>query len=272
MTHATPARFPALTDAGRILWSSGDFNVIARQTMMIAEDVCRAADPRPGQDVLDIACGSGNIALVAARRYCQVSGLDIAENLIERARTRADAEGSRIDFRVGDAQALPWPDASFDIVTSAFGIMFAPDQEKAASEALRVCRSGGRLVLANWMPEGFGKDFFGTHARHAPPPEDAPSPLQWGTEDGVHALLGDGVDSVSFVRNTGYAFFLSVDHAVEVFTTWFGPTIRALGVVGPDGAAALRSDLAQVIRTHNRATDGTVRMQTDYLLTTAIRA
>lgn len=262
----------ALTQAGRATWSSGDFNVIARQTMMIAEDLVRTADPRPGERVLDIACGSGNVALIAARRYCAVAGVDIAGNLIDAARRRARAEGSEIDFRTGDAQNLPFDDGAFDLVTSAFGIMFAPDQSRAAAEALRVTRSGGRLVLANWMPEAFGRDFFGAHVRHAPPPEGAPSPLVWGSEAGINALLGVGTRAIAFQRGTGYAFFRSVDHAIEVFATYFGPTIRALQVVGPAGANALRADLAEVIATHNRADDGTVRMQTDYLLTTATRA
>ncbi|MCC5982793.1 MAG: methyltransferase domain-containing protein [Rhodobacteraceae bacterium] len=262
----------ALTQAGRKLWSSGDFNVIARQTMMIAEDLVRIADPRPGARVLDIACGSGNIALIAARRYCAVAGIDIAANLIDAARRRAAAEGSEIDFRTGDAQDLPFDAGAFDMVTSAFGIMFAPDQRRAATEALRVTRPGGRLVLANWMPEGFGRDFFGAHARHAPPPEGAPSPLVWGSEAGITALLGDGAGDFTFQRGTGYAFFRSVDHALDVFAAYFGPTIRALQVVGADGADALRADLGRVIAAHNRADDGTVRMQTDYLLTIATRA
>ncbi len=272
MTSISDPDFRDLTQAGRALWSSGDFNVIARQTMMIAEDLCRIADPRPGERVLDIACGSGNIALVAARRYCAVSGVDIAENLIATARRRAEAEGTAIDFRTGDAQALPYEDAAFDLVMSAFGIMFAPDQRRAAAEALRVCRPGGRLVLANWMPAAFGRDFFGAHARHAPPPDGAPSPLAWGTEDGIRDLLGHGVGDLEFRPGTGFAFFLSVDHALGVFSEYFGPTIRALRVIGPAGVDALRADLGKVIAAYNRADDGTVRMQTDYLLTIATRA
>ncbi len=272
MADVSQEQFREMTQAGRALWSSGDFNVIARQTMMIADDLVRIADPRPGARVLDIACGSGNIALIAARRYCTVAGIDIAANLVETARRRAAAEGSDIDFRTGDAQNLAFEDGTFDLVTSAFGIMFAPDQRRAASEALRVTRSGGRLVLANWMPEGFGRDFFGAHARHAPPPEGAPSPLVWGTEAGVRDLLGDGVRELRFQRGTGYAFFRSLDHAISVFSTYFGPTIRALQVVGPEGTAGLKADLAAAISAHDRASDGTIRMQTDYMLTIATRA
>ncbi len=269
--QATPD-FRELTEGGRKVWSSGDFNEIARQTMMIAEDVCRAADPRPGQAVLDVACGSGNLALVAARRYSVVSGIDIAANLVERSRSRAEADGLEVDFRVGDAQDLPYPDAQFDIVTSAFGAMFAPDQKKTADELARVCRPGGKIVLANWMPEAFGGDFFGAHARHAPPPPGAASPLRWGSEAGIHELLGEHSREISFERRAGYAYYRSVEHALDLFQRYFGPTIRALGIVREDGADALRRDLAAVFEKHNTADDGTVVMRTDYLQTTAIRA
>lgn len=272
MTDPTQPDIAALTEAARRMWSSGDFNQIARQTMPIAEDLCRHADPRPGERVLDVACGSGNVALLAARRFCDVAGLDIAENLIDRARLRAAADGVEVDFRTGDAQALPWDDGSFDLVTSAFGIMFAPDQPRAAAEALRVCRPGGRIVLANWMPEGFGQAFFGAHARHAPPPAGMPSPLRWGTEAGLRALFGDAIAEPRFERRSNFAYYRSVDHAVEVFATTFGPTIRALSVVGPAGADALRADLGATIEACNRVGDGSVKMETDYLLFTARRA
>ncbi len=166
-----------LTAATREMWASSDFNQIARQTMSIAEDLVRAADPRPGADLLDIACGSGNVALVAARRYCIVERLDLAENLIARAAARGSRRGRR-DLPGRRCAALPWRDASFDIVTSAFGIIFAPDQQRAAQEALRVCRAGGRLAIAAWRPEGFGKAFFSIHARRAPPPEGV-RPRHW---------------------------------------------------------------------------------------------
>lgn len=264
--------FGQLTERGRQTWSSGDFNEIARQTMAVAEDLCRAVDPRPNEKVLDLACGSGNFALIAARRYCGVSGLDIAANLVERAGERAAAEGHDIDFRTGDAQALPYPDASFDVVASVFGIMFAPDQEKAAREILRVCKPNGRIALANWMPEGFGGDFFGAHARHAPPPAGTASPLRWGTDDGLASLLGGGVARMRSEKRTGFAYYRSVDHAVGIFRRYFGPTIRALEVVGDAGADALSADLADVFARYNRAKDGTAVVETEYRQVIAIRA
>jgi SAM-dependent methyltransferase len=264
--------YSVITERGKEVWSSGDFNEIARQTMMVADDLCRAADPRPRQAVLDVACGSGNVALVAARRYCEVSGIDFAPNLIERAESRASTEGSQIDFRVGDAQALPYPDASFDVVASVFGVMFAPDQEKAARELLRVCRPGGKIALANWMPEAFGSDFFGAHAKHAPPPAGASSPLRWGTETCLRDLFGTGVSMIVSRRRSAFAYYRSIDHALDLFETYFGPTIRALRVVGEDGADGFRDDLASVFKRYNRAKDGTAKIETAYLQTIMVRA
>ncbi len=272
MPDLSQAELKALTGAAAAMWASGDFNEIGRNLMPVAEDMCRAIDPAAGSRVLDIACGSGNFGLVAARRYCHVSGIDIAANLVERARLRAAAEGLEADFGTGDAQALDFDDASFDVVASAFGIIFAPDQKAAASEALRVCRPGGRIVLANWMPEGFGKDFFGAHARHAPPPQGAPSPLVWGTADGLDALMGHGLADLRPERRSAMIHYLSVDHAVETYARCFGPTIRAIDRVGDAGTPALLADLAAVVERYNTARDGSVAMQADYLLAVGVRA
>ena len=273
MAHEAPLPdYSDLTERGRAVWSSGDFNEIARQTMMVADDLVRAADPRPGQHVLDVACGSGNLALSAARRHCEVAGIDIAGNLIDRARARAAAEGTAIDFRTGDAQALPCNDNSFDLVASVFGVIFAPDQARAAHELVRVCRPGGTIALANWMPEGFGGAFFGAHARHAPPPPGSPSPLRWGTQAGLEELLGGGVRDLSCTRRSGFSYYRSVTDAVELFARCFGPTIRAREVVGAEGEGELRRDLAGVFESFNRAADGTAVIETEYLQVRATRA
>jgi len=271
MSSEAATDYRELTARGRQTWSSGDFNEIARQTMAVAEDLCREIDPRPNEAVLDIACGSGNLALVAARRYCDVSGIDLAPNLIERARTRAAAEGLAVDFRVGDAQELPYPDASFDVVTSVFGVMFAPDQERAARELLRVCRPGGRIALASWMPEAFGVDFFGAHARHAPPPPGTASPLRWGTPEVLDELLGAGAAGMSNAKRSSFAYYRSIPHAVSLFEAYFGPTIRAMSAVGEAGADDLRADLAEVFGRYNRADDGTAVVETQYMRTIATR-
>jgi SAM-dependent methyltransferase len=259
--------YRSITERQRDTWGTGDFNEIARQIMPVSEDLNHALDPRPGQQVLDVACGSGNAALVAARRYCSVSGIDYVPALIERAKVRARAEGVDVDFRVGDAQAIPFADGSADIVVSVFGVMFAPDQKKAADELLRVCRPGGKIGLACWMPEGFGIDFFGAHARYAPPPDGIESPLRWGTEAGLKDLLGEGVASIETERRSNSSHFKSIDHAIDVFSTYFGPTKKVLESLNGDDTATtgFLEDLRNVYSKHNVATDGTLSIKGDYL-------
>ncbi|PVZ12063.1 class I SAM-dependent methyltransferase [Actinomycetospora cinnamomea] len=261
----------AVTTAQQQTWSSGDFHEIARQNVVIAEALCAAADPHAGQRVLDVACGSGTAALVAARRYCEVTGIDYVPHLLERARQRARAEGLAMDLQAADAQALPFPDASFDVVLSVYGVQFAPDQAAAAAELLRVCRRGGTIGLAGPVPDGWSGDLFATHAEHAPPPAGVPPPSRWGTEDGVHELLGGGTVSIDNRRATALQYYRSTRHAVEVFSTCFGPTLRALNVVGPQGRESFLADLAAVFERYDRADDGTAVVENTYLRTVAVR-
>lgn len=250
-------------------WSAGDFNEIARQNVVMAEALCEAVDPHPGQHVLDVACGSGTAALVAERRYCEVTGLDYVPELIERGSARAQANGQSIDFRVGDAQDLPSPEDSFDAVLSVYGVQFAPDQERAASELLRVCKPGGRIGLAGPIADGWSGDWFATHAKYAPPPPDVPSPLRWGAADGLDELLGEGTKSIESERRTSLQYYRSVDHAVDVFSTYFGPTIRAMESVDSDEQEQFRNDLEAVFNRYNRAMDGTAIIENQYLQTIA---
>lgn len=269
---STPAGTPdydAVTDSQKTTWSSGDFHEIARQNVVMAEALCEAVDPHGGQEVLDVACGSGTAALVAARRYCDVTGIDYVPMLIERARRRAAAEGFDVDFQVADAQELPFADGSFDAVLSVYGVQFAPDQEKAASEMLRVCRPGGKIGLATPLPEGWSGDFFSTHAQYVPPPPGLQSPLRWGTEEGLHDLLGDGSRSIENEERIALQYYRSVDQAVDVFGTYFGPTIRASDASDEDANEQLREDLRTVFTRYNRAADGTAVVENRYLLTIA---
>lgn len=263
--------FRGLTERQQATWATGDFNEIGRGIAGVSEDIVRAVDPSPSERVLDVACGSGNTALVAARRFGTVAGIDFVPALVDRARRRAEADGLDIDFQVADAQALPFPDASFDVVVSVFGVIFAPDQEQAASELLRVCRPGGRIALACWMPEDFGRDFFGLHARHVPPPPGAPSPLRWGTDEGLAALLGAGTWSIESAQRTNLTHMRSIEHAVETFARWFGPTARTLQALDEAGRKALLDDLAALIGRYNVARDGTVAMKQRYLQAIAVR-
>ena len=263
--------YGTITDTQRSTWSSGDFHEIARQNVVMAEALCAAADPRAGQQVLDVACGSGTAALVAARRYCEVTGIDYVPELVERAEVRAQAEGFDVDLRVADAQDLPFDDASFDVVLSVYGVQFASDQQRAADELLRVCRPGGTIALAGPMPEGWSGDFFATHARYVPPPPGVASPLRWGTEEGLSELLGQGVSSIESQPQPALQYYRSVDHAVEVFSRYFGPTLRALEAVGPEDEATVLGDLAAVFDRYNRADDGTAVVENTYLQTVAVR-
>lgn len=262
----------AITRAQQTTWSSGDFHEVARQNVVMAEALCAAVDPRAGQRVLDVACGSGTAALVVARRYCEVTGIDYVPDLIDRARVRGRAEGYDLELHVADAQALPFDDAAFDVVLSVYGVQFAPDQQRAADELLRVCRPGGQIGLASPMPEGWSGDFFATHARYAPPPPSAQSPLRWGTEHGLDELLGHGVRSVEHRPRPAMQYYRSVEHAVGIFSTYFGPTLRALETVGPRERTKLLADLAAVFDLYNRADDGTAVVENTYLETVAVRS
>jgi len=268
----TQMDYQAVTETQRATWASGDFHEIARQNVVMAEALCEAADPHAGESVLDVGCGSGTAALVAARRYCEVAGIDYVPALIDRAKQRAAAEGLEVEFRVEDAQALPFADASFDVVLSIYGVQFAPDQTKAASELLRVCRPGGRIALASPMPEGWSGDFFTTHSRYLPPPPGVESPLRWGTEESLAELLADGIRSIVSDPRPALQYYRSVDHAVEIFSRYFGPTIRAAEAAGTDSQQRLREDLGAVFARYNRATDGTAVVENTYLLALATRS
>lgn len=273
MNDTTPSvDYEGITEGQRETWSSGDFNEIARQNVVMAEALCEAVDPHPGRRVLDVACGSGTAALIAERRYCDATGLDYVPGLIERAKTRAKANAQEIDFLVGDAQDMPFPDDSFDAVLSVYGVQFAPDQEQAARELLRVCKPGGKIGLAGPISDGWSGDWFAAHAQYVPPSPDVPSPLRWGTNDGLDELLGASTRSIESDRRTALQYYRSIDHAVGVFSTHFGPTIQALEMLDSDSQERLRTDLGEVFDRYNRATDGTAIVENQYLQTVATPA
>ena len=258
-----------VTKNQRETWATGDFNEIARQNVVMAEALVEAVDPHPGQRVLDVACGSGTAALVAERRYCEVTGIDYVPELIERAEMRAQANGQRIEFRVGDAQDMPFPDDSFDVVLSVYGVQFAPDQTRAARELLRVCKPGGTIGLAGPIPEGWSGDWFAAHAKYVPPPPGVESPLRWGTVEGLEELLNSGLRSIENTQRTALQYYRSTDHAVEVFSTYFGPTMRALEQLDAADRERFVDDLKAIMRRYNRASDGTAIVENRYLQTTA---
>jgi ubiquinone/menaquinone biosynthesis C-methylase UbiE len=272
MTETVRPDFGAITARQQATWSAGDFSEVGRQVIPVSEALVEAVDPHAGQRVLDVACGAGNAALAAARRYCDVSGIDYVPSLIERAQERAAAERTPVDFRVADAQALPYADATFDAVLSVFGVMFAPDQEKAAAELLRVTKPGGKIGLACWMPEGMVFEFFGENSKRVPPPPGTKPGHRWGTEEGLRELYGDGIAKLETQKRTVHMYFKSADHAVDMFRRYFGPTVRAFEMAGTDGAEAFAQDLRRVYEKWNRATDGTGKFEAVYLQSIATRA
>ncbi len=273
MSETIPAPdFVTITARQQETWAKGDFHELARQVMWVSDLLVQTLDPRPGQRVLDVACGSGNAALSAARRYCDVSGIDYVPALIDRAKLRATAENTPIDFRVADAQALPYPDAAFDVVLSVFGVMFAPDQAKAAAELARVTKPGGKIGLSCWMPEGMVADFFAVTSKVAPPPPGVPPSSRWGTEQGLRELFGPALRDMKMERRTFHQQFRSAEHALETFRKYFGPTVRAFEVVGTAGEAALSAELMALYGKYNRATDGTFAGEAVYLESIVTRA
>jgi SAM-dependent methyltransferase len=234
-------------------WSEGDFAMVATIHQVVSENLCETVEVSPGERVLDVGCGSGNTTIAAARRFTEVVGVDYVPALLERGRRRAAAEQLQVEFREGDAEALPFPDAGFDVVLSTFGAMFAPDQHKAAAELLRVCRAGGRIGMTNWTPDGFTGQMFKIVASHAPPPSRIDPPPLWGTEDRLRELFGDEISSLRVEERQAIWRFRSPEHWVEYFRTYFGPTKVAFARVGPEGEQALVDDLLALIERFNRA-------------------
>ncbi|MGH3145268.1 MAG: class I SAM-dependent methyltransferase [Rubrobacter sp.] len=261
----------AIKEKQQKTWASGNYAVIGNQLVIMGERLCEAVDLRSGQKVLDVATGSGNTAISAARRYCEVTGLDYVPELIEQAKQRAAADGLDVAFEVGDAENLPYPDASFDAVLSTVGVMFAPDQEKTASELLRVTRPGGRIGLSNWTPDGFIGNMFKTVGKHVPPPAGIKPPPLWGTEERLRELFGEGVSSLTATRRTYNFRYLSAEHLIDTFRTYYGPVHKAFEALDAAGQEAFARDLTEPVDTWNTSGDDTVIAPSDYLEAVAVR-
>lgn len=253
-------------------WADGDYAVIGSTLQLTGEALCEAVDLRAGERVLDVACGNGNAALAAARRWALVTGLDYVPALLARARARAAAEGLSLDLREGDAEDLPFPDGAFDVVLSTFGVMFTPDQARAARELLRVCRRGGRIGLTCWTPDGFIGEVFRVVGSFVPPPPGLQPPALWGTEARLRELLGAGAGEVRAERRAFAFRYRSPEHWVEVFRAWYGPVRRAFAALAPDRQAALAEALVAAIARRNQAHDGTMVVPGDYLEVVVVRA
>lgn len=255
----------------RATWTSGDFGRIAKSYSRGAGEFIARLGLQPGERVLDVACGTGNLSLPAARLGASVTGIDIASNLVSQAQARAQAENLAITFDVGDAEELPYVSRSFKTVVTMFGSMFAARPERAAAELLRVTQSGGRIAMANWTPSGFIGEMLRTTVGYVPAPAGIPSPLLWGTEDAVRARLEAGSTSLSITRRfMTFEFPFGPDQVVNEFRLWYGPTLRAFASLDETNRVALRRDLERLWTDHNRANDGTTRVQSEYLEVLAV--
>jgi len=265
---AIPAdRVRAIKARQQSMWASGDFAVIGATLQIVGELLCEAADVRAIHRVLDVAAGNGNATLAAARRFAAVTSTDYVPALLDRGRRRADAEGfGNITFEVADAEALPYPDASFDIVLSTFGVMFSPDQARAAAELARVCRPGGRIGLANWTPGGFIGDLLRLVARYVPPAPGLQSPLLWGTDPQIRALF-PGAARIEHTTRMFAFRYRSAEHWVDVFRTFYGPTYTAFLALDKDGQAALEADLIALLRSQDVGRGNGLLVPGEYLET-----
>lgn len=262
---STPIDLTALKNRQMAAWASGDYAVIGTTLQIVGEQLAEACDLLCDERVLDVAAGNGNATLAAARRGCHVTSTDYVAALLERGEDRARAERLEVTFQVADAEALPFEDGSFDAVLSTFGVMFAPDQSKAAAELARVCRPGGRIGLANWTPEGFVGQMFKTLGRHLPPPPGAQPPSNWGFEAWLHTHFDERDFLLQVTRRLFNFRYRSTAHFIDTFRTWYGPVHKAFAALPPEGAQALESDLAELINRLNRAGEKSLVVPSEYL-------
>lgn len=265
MSSAVSPEMETLKTRLKTTWEAGDFSQVAKHIEKVAEQFVDRLDLQPGMKVLDVACGSGNLAIVAAQKGADVTGLDLADNLVEAAKKRADALGLDIKFEQGDAEALPYDDDTFDVVMTMYGAMFAPRPEMVAKELVRVCKKGGRIAMANWTPAGFPGQMFKLGGKYVTPP-DMPPPVLWGVPDEVKARFGD---KVSDLKMTPYLAEMDFEYGpaevVEHFKTYFGPTVMALKAMGEEKHADFTKDMVDLWTANNTKDDGTTLVKGEYL-------
>ncbi len=263
--------FSTIKARQQIAWSAGDYSIIGATLVVVSENLCETVDLHAGQRVLDVATGSGITALAAARCFCEVAAIDYVPSLLERGRERAAAERLPVTFQQADAEQLPFAEASFDVVLSTFGAMFAPNQEQVASELVRVCRSGGKIGMANWTPTGFVGNLFRIVGKYAPPAPGLKPPALWGTEERVRELFADGIASLEVTTRHFCFRYRSVQHWLDVFTTYYGPIHKPFQALDATGQATMAQDFTDLLERYNQATDGTLVVPSEYLEVVARR-
>lgn len=257
--------YEAIKSRQQLTWASGDFSRIGSRIQIVGENLCAAVDPHAGHRVLDVAAGNGNAALAAARCDCEVIATDYVPALLANAAQRALADGLVLETRVADAEHLPFPDGSFDAVLSTFGVMFAPNQDRAAAELVRVCRPGGKIGLASWTPDGYIGELFRVMSGFVPPPPGLRSPMEWGTQARIDEMFGPHALAISLQLKPCVFRYRSPEHNVEFFRTYYGPTLKAFAALPEDTKPGLAKALADLARSHNRADDGTMVVDAEYL-------
>jgi SAM-dependent methyltransferase len=257
--------FSAVKTKQQIAWSTGNYAVVGTTLQIVGEDLCEALDLRSGARVLDVAAGNGNATLAAARRWCEVTSTDYVGSLLEAGRARALAEGHSIKFQEADAEKLPFADASFDVVLSTFGVMFTPDQEKAAAELLRVCRPGGRIGLANWTPESFIGQLFKTIGKYVPPAPGVKSPALWGNRARLDELFGKGARNIRAISRHFTFRYRSPAHWLEIFRSYYGPMNKTFAALDAQKQAAFKLEIEALMARDNRSDDGTLVLPSEYL-------
>lgn len=265
---AAPAMVPdfeAIKARQQAIWASGDYGQIGVRLQIVGESLCEAVDLRAGERVLDVAAGNGNASLAAARRFAEVTSTDYVPALLEHGRLRAEADRLPIAFQLADVERLPFPDASFDVVLSTFGVMFAPNQPSAAAELLRVLKRGGRIGLANWTPEGFLGGLFKVIGAFVPPPLGIASPMAWGTESRLRELFGREASDMRATRKTYTFRYRSAEHWVEIFRTYYGPTHKAFAALDEAGQRALHAALLEFLRGRNTHAGNSLAIPAEYL-------
>ena len=262
----------ALKTRQQSAWASGDYAVIGTTLQMVGESLAEACDLRWDEKVLDVAAGNGNATLAAARRGCHVTSTDYVKQLLDRGADRARSEGLEVTFETADVEALPYEDGRFDAVLSTFGVMFAPDQPKAAAEMARVCRPGGKIGLANWTPTGFVGRLFKTLGRHVPPPPDVKPASLWGTEPHLSDLFGDLAAKIDVTSQYFNFRYRSAAHFIDVFRTWYGPVHKAFAALPPDGARALEADMTELLNRLNLGGERSLVVPSEYLEIVITRA
>jgi len=270
-TAAQPTPAPAAPDLGalktrqRAAWSSGNYAIVGSTLQIVGEQLCEALDLKSGSKVLDVAAGNGMASLAAARRWCEVISTDYVPGLLDRGKARAAAEGWRLEFMEADAEDLPFEGNQFDVVLSTFGVMFTPNQDKAAAELLRVCKPKGKIGLANWTPDGFIGQVFKTLGKYLPPPAGTRSPAMWGTRTRLSEMFEAGASSVKAESRIFNFRYRSADHFLDVFRTYYGPVLKAFAALDPAKQEELQDDLHALIVRMNRSGDRTMVVPSEYL-------